>query len=442
MALGGGVWFSQNKKLPGSYINFVTRGTAASGLSERGLVGMGIALDWGKDGEIMVVTAEDFIKHSTKIFGYEYTHEKLKGLRDLFQYARIAYIYKLNSNTSGGKATNKHATAKCAGTRGNALSIRIAKNTDDNTKWDVTTLLDGTPVDVQTVAAATGLVDNDFVTFKTGEALAANAGLALAGGTDAAVTAANHQTYLDLMESYAVNAVGVVSDESVEGAVAVNALYAAWCKRMRDEMGIKFQVVVYNYAGDHEGVVNVKNPVTDSGWSAASLVYWVTGLIGACAVNASCTNTLYNGEFAVSADYTQTQLEAAIDAGEFTLHKVGNDIRVLTDINSLVTTTNDKNDLFKSNQTIRVIDNIATDIANIFNTKYIGQIPNDADGRVSLWNDIVAHHKELERIRAIENFDEDAVTVEAGDAKRAVVVNDVITVINAMEQLYMTTIVQ
>lgn len=136
---------------------------------------------------------------------------------------------------------------------------------------------------------------------------------------------------------------------------------------------------------DYEGVVNVKNAVTDSAWTEAALVYWATGVIAGCAVNASNTNKKYDGEFTVNTDYTQKQLEKAISDGEFAFHRVGQDIRVLKDINSLVTTAADKGDIFKSNQTIRVIDQIATDIAGIFATKYLGVIPNDADGtRVSL----------------------------------------------------------
>lgn len=441
MALGGGVWFSQNKKLPGSYINFVSRASVTASLLDRGLVAMGLALDWGPDGEIFEVTSGDFIKHSMKIFGYDYGNEKLKGLRDLFKNTRILYAYKLNSNTSSGKAENTFCTAKYAGTRGNDLKTVIAKNADDSSKWNVSTLLDGTEVDMQIVPNAAALVENDYVTFKASATLAATAGTALTGGATAAVTVANHQTFLDKLESYSVNAVGVVNDEEAQGALTLNALYAAWVQRMRDELGVKCQVVCYRYAGDYEGVVNVKNAVTDSGWSAASLVYWVTGLIAGTATNASALNLPYNGEFTVTADYSQTQLENAIDAGEFVLHNVGTTLRVLADINSLVTTTVDKGDIFKSNQTIRVIDEIALSIANIFNTKYIGRIPNDADGRISLWNDIVKHHKELERVRAIENFDEEAVTVEQGNSKGSVLVNDSVIPVNAMDKLYMTCIV-
>ena len=170
-------------------------------------------------------------------------------------------------------------------------------------------------------------------------------------------------------------------------------------------------------------------------------MYWVTGVVAGTAINASAMNIPYDGEFTVGVDYTQTQLESFIDGGLFTLHNVNGTIRVLCDINSLTTTTADKGAEFKQNQTIRVIDEIATSIANIFNTKYLGRVPNDADGRVALWADIVAHHRELERIRAIEAFEDSAVTVDAGIEKGAVVVNDAVTIVGAMEKLYMTCIV-
>ena len=86
---------------------------------------------------------------------------------------------------------------------------------------------------------------------------------------------------------------------------------------------------------------------------------------------------------------------------------------------------------------MRIIDQIGNDIAAIFNDRYLGQIPNDESGRVSLWNDIIKHHKELEDIRAIENFSTEDVTVERGPNKKSVVVYDKITPINCMSQLYM-----
>ena len=443
MALGGGTFLTQNKILPGAYMNFVSAASASATLSDRGYAAMGLELDWGVEGAVFEVTAADLQKNSLKIFGYAYDSDKLKGLRDLFLNIHTLYAYRLNGG--GVKATCTYATAKYAGTRGNDLKIKIAANVDDNTKWDVTTILGTLVVDVQTVASAAGLVANDYVTFKTDATLAATAGTALEGGTNATVTGTQHQAALDAFESKSFNALGCVSTTD-----AIKGLYTAFTARLRDEVGKKFQCVVYNKAADYEGVVNVMNKCVDGFYmddstpvypNEAAAVYFVTGIIAGTAVNKSATNKKYNGEYDIDVNYTQSQLEAAIKAGKFAFHQVDNDVRILEDINSLTTTTDVKGDIFKDNQTIRVIDQIANDIAVLFNTKYLGAVPNDNAGRISLWSDIVKHHQQLNDIRAIEGFVADDVTVAQGDTKKAVVVSDAITVVNAMVRLYMTVTV-
>ena len=431
MALGGGTFLTQNKVLPGAYINFISAARASATLSDRGIATMPLELDWGVEGQVFEVTNADFQKDALKIFGYDFTHEKMKGLRDLFKNITTLYAYRLNGG--GEKATNTYATAKYAGIRGNDLKIVIKANVDDPSAFDVQTVLGTDVVDKQTVKAASDLVDNDWVAFKEEASLNVTAGVALTGGTNKDVTGAEHSTYLAKIESYSFNAMGVVTIEET-----VQALYAAFAKRMRDEVGAKFQVVIYKTAADYMGVITVKNKCEEL---EAGLVYWVTGIAAGCAVNKSNSNKIYDGEFTVDVDYTQAQLVKAIQDGEFTLHQVGSDIRVLEDINSMVTTTDSQGDIFKDNQTVRVIDQIANDIALIFNTKYLGAVPNDAAGRISLWTDIVKHHEQLQDIRAIENFSDKDVTVSQGDTKKAVVVDDAIEVIGAMGKLYMTVTV-
>lgn len=433
MALGGGTFVTQNKDLPGAYINFISAASANAALSERGIATMPLDLDWGVDGEVFEVTNGDFQKNSMEIFGYEYTNDKLKGLRDLFLNTKTLYAYKL---TSGGvKAANDFATALYTGVRGNDIKITIQENADDASLFDVKTVVGTTVVDEQTVAKAADLVANKFVTWKDAE-LTVTAATPLSGGSNGAVDGAAYQAYLDKIESYTYNTMGVVvTDETTK------TLFASFVKRLRDEMGIKFQLVLYNKAADYYGTINVKNRVTDEGWSEASLVYWVTGVSAGCEVNRSNQNKVYNGEFTVDTNYTQNQLAAAIKAGEFTLHKVGSDVRVLEDINSMVTTSDTQGDIFKDNQTIRVIDQIANDIAVLFNTKYLGVVPNDNAGRTSLWSDIVKHHQQLNDIRAIEDFADSDVSVAQGNTKKSVVVTDAVTVVNAMGKLYMTVTV-
>ena len=430
MALGGGTFVTQNKELPGAYINFISAASANAALSDRGIGTMRLEFEWGVVGEIFKVTNEEFKKNSLEVFGYDYTHSKLKGLRDLFLNIQTLYLYKL---TSGGqKASNDFAEALYSGVRGNDLKIVIQQNTDDETLFDVRTILETVVVDEQTVTAASELIANKFVKWKSDITLAVTAATPLQGGTNGTVEGEAHQAYLEKIESYTYNTMGVVvTDETTK------SLYAAFVKRLRDEMGIKFQLVLYNKTADYYGTISVKNKVLDEGWSAASLVYWITGISAGCEVNKSNQNKKYDGEFTIDANYTQTELKKAIKAGEFILHKVGSDIRVLEDINTMITTSDTEGDIFKDNQTVRVIDQIANDIAVLFNTKYLGVVPNDAAGRISLWSDIVAHHRQLEKIRAIEAFEDSDVTVEAGSTKKSVVISDSVTVINALSKLYM-----
>lgn len=456
MALGGGSFTLQNKVLPGAYINFVSAASASPSLSERGIATMPLELDWGPEGKVFEVTNADFQKNSLKLFGYGYAHEKMKGLRDLFAGAKTLYAYRLNGG--GEKASNEYATAVYGGTRGNDLRIVIQTNEDDDAKFDVATYL-STPVtgeaageaavgalqtakvsavqvDLQTVGAMAELTDNDFVSWKKGAELAVTAMTPLTGGTNAEADGTSHQKYLDKMESYSYNTMGVASAEA-----EILSLYNAFEKRMRDEMGIKFQLVTYRNPADYFGTISVENAVRDAGWPESSLVYWVTGLEAGCEVNRSCQNQQYRGEFDVDAEYTQNELIQAIEDGKFILHQVGSDVRVLDDINTLVTISEDIGDVFKDNQTIRVIDQIGNDIASLFATKYLGTVPNDNAGRVSLWSDIVKHHEQLQDIRAIENFTDTDVTVEQGTTKKSVVVTDLVTVVNAMSKLYMTVTV-
>ena len=143
-------------------------------------------------------------------------------------------------------------------------------------------------------------------------------------------------------------------------------------------------------------------------------------------------------EFEPDTDYTQTQLKTALQSGEFVFHNVSGEVRVLDDINTMVTTTDTQGDVFKDNQTIRIIDQIANDDAVLFNTKYLGKMPNNQAGRTALWTDLVKLRKELQRIGAIENFNESDVKVLQGDTKKAVVVENAVTVVNAMSKMYMT----
>ena len=438
MALGGGTFLTQNKILPGAYINFVSVAKASATLSDRGIATIPLDMDWGPENQVVTVELADFLKNSQKIFGYAYTAEKLKPMREIFKHAKTVYFFRLNA--SGVKAANTFATAKYPGTRGNDLRTVITENEKSELEsklYDVATFLGTVQVDLQTgIKAMADLKPNDYVDWITSASISLTASLPLKNGTNGTVEDAAYQTYLDKMEAYNFNAMGCPSNKST-----IAELFAAFCKRMRDDVGKKFQVVCFRNLADYEGVVSVKNTIVGQTDDPA-LIPWATGVVAGTAVNKSATNMDYDGEYSVDTDYTQTELENGIREGSFMFHQVDEKVVVLEDINSFISITDEKSSDFSSNQTIRVLDQIANDIAVLFGKKYIGKVPNDASGRVSLWNDIVKHHMELQNIRVIENFNPDNVTVVQGDTKKAVVVTDYVTPVNAMAQLYMTVYVQ
>lgn len=435
MALGGGSFTTQNKVLPGTYINFVSAASSTPELSERGIATMPLELDWGKEGSVFTVSSEEFQKNSLTLFGYAYEHEKMKGLRELFRGASTLHAYRLNGG--GTKAANDYATAKYSGTRGNDIRIVIQENADNTSMFDVITYLDSVKLDTQTVAKTDELKSNEYVDFKSGAVLAKTAAKPLTGGTNGTVDGKAYQDYADRIESYTFNTMGIVTtDETVKN------MFVSFVKRMRDEVGIKFQVVLYQCAADYMGVIDVKNKVEEESWPESALVYWVTGAECGCMVNKSCQNKKYDGEFNVNTVYTQSELQTAIKAGEFVLHNVNSDIRVLEDINSMVTTTEECGDIFKDNQTIRVIDQLGNEDAVLLNTKYLGTVPNNDSGRISLWSDLVKIRQQLQDMGAIENFTDSDVEVTQGNSKKSVVVTGTVQVAGTMSKVYMTITVQ
>ena len=260
----------------------------------------------------------------------------------------------------------------------------------------------------------------------------------MSGGTNGTVTGSSHQSFLDKIDKYFINTLICNSNEKT-----IKDLYVQYTKRMRDRVGAKFVCVVYRSSDPYyEGVINVKTKTLDSDFPENSAVYWVGGAEAYCAVNRSLTNTKYNGDFKLEVNETQTELELAVKAGHFIFHKTGDEIRVLKDINSFVSFIKRKNRDFSFAQVIRVLDQIAIDVATIFNGTYLGSSNNTSYDRNDLKKDIGKHHETLEDLRAIRDFNEETdITVVEGETRESVLVTTNVRPVVAMEKLYMNVIV-
>lgn len=308
-------------------------------------------------------------------------------------------------------------------------------------KYIVTTLVNGKEVHTQEVSKASELKDNDFVVFNKEAELEAEAGDEFTGGTNGTVTGESYEKARNAFESYGFNILGLpVYDPDIQKA------FVAYTIRLREEYGIKFQLVMpYNEETgeiNHEGVITYLNKTTDPGYdSDTSLTYWLAGAEAGCEVQNSIVGKVYDGSFNVEADVTRAQQQAAIDGGKILFHKDGNDVEILKDINTLTTiddtTKHSKNDDFKQNQTIRVIDGICLETAKIFNKYFLGKENNDEIGRNALKNELIKIREQYATLRAIKPYDPAALKLTEGDTIRHVMGTDEIKPTNAMEVLQM-----
>lgn len=443
MPIGGGTFTTQNKILPGAYINFVSLGSVVK-MGTRGIVALPLELNWGPENKVFSMYAEDFNKTALTVFGYDPTAPEILLVREALKRARAVLIYRVNSG--GAKASAEvggmTVTAAWGGTRGNAISVAVLTNADDATKVDVVTYLDGMTMDSQTVDKASGsagLKANDFVTFGTAATLDVDVATPLTGGTDGTVNGIAHTNALNAFEPETFSVIGYPgTDETVK------SLYATFVKRLRDDEGKKIVGVLYQYKGDNIGLINVKNGVILTDGTTVTgdkAVAWVAGASAGAEVNESLTNTAYDDAVDVDIKYTKSQFEAAIQAGEFVFYSDYGTARVLTDINSLTTFGGGVTEDWTSNRVIRVLDGWANDVARIFGDSYIGLVTNSDTGRQLFKADLVSLAMQYQDIDAISDFKSEDIVVQQGNGKRDVAVDSALKPNDSMEKLYMTTVV-
>ncbi|MEM5817169.1 MAG: phage tail sheath subtilisin-like domain-containing protein, partial [Desulfitobacterium hafniense] len=255
-------------------------------------------------------------------------------------------------------------------------------------------------------------------------------------GSDGTVTNQAYIDYLAAVEIFDFNTIALPNTDDT-----LKATFTAFAKRLRDDEGKKVQVVVENYpVADYEGVISVKNGVVLSDGTtltAAQATAWVAGATAGAQVNESLTYQAYDGAVDVAPRYTNTQIIAALQEGEFVFTANDNRALVEQDINTLTSFTVDKGKQFAKNRVIRVLDGINNDFVRIFSEFYIGKVSNNPDGRNLLKSECINYMNTLQEIEAIQNFDSQSdIAVQAGNEVDAVYIEANIQPVDSIEKLY------
>lgn len=433
--MAGGTWTTQNKVRPGVYINVESSGGTLGTAGSRGVTSIALSLPWGAAKVITpIVAGEDTLT----TLGYDLTAPELLLVREALKRAQTVLLYRLNEGTKASvTAGDLTATAKYGGLRGNALTVVVQTNIDDSAQFDVVTLLDNVVMDTQVVADVSGLVANDWIVWSGTGALTVSAGAPLIGGANGTVTNADHTAFLAALELYEFQTVALPTVDNT-----LKAVYAAFIKRLREDEGKKVQAVAENYpVADYEGVISVKNGVVLSDGTtltAAQVTAWVAGATAGAEMNESLTYAAYDDAVDVAPRYTNSQIIAALSAGEFVFTPSANRAVVEQDINTFLSYSPTKNKSFHKNRVIRVLDGIANDLKRIFEASYIGKVANNIDGRALFRKEIVVYLTSLQEIEAIQNFDSQKdILVTPGIDSDAIYVEAAIQPVDSIEKVYM-----
>lgn len=433
--MAGGTWTTQNKVRPGVYINAVSEPKPLGAVGERGITALALSLPWGPEKQVITVEAG---ADTTDVLGFDINDPALLLVRESLKRAKTLLLYRLNVGVKAtATAGDLVATAAYSGERGNDITVVVQANIDEPTKFDIKTLVAGAEVDAQTAGAIAELTANGWVTWSGTGDLTATAGVNLAGGTNGAVTNADHTSFLAALELLDFNTVGLTTDDAT-----LKPLYTAFVRRLREDEGKKVQAVVTNYPlADYEGVISVKNGVVLSDGTtitAAQTVAWVAGATAGATVSQALTYTAYDDAVDVSPRYTNSQIEAALVAGEFVFTPSNGRAIVEQDINTLHSFTVDKGKQFRKNRVLRVLDGIANDLKATFENYYLGKVDNNADGRNLLKSETISYMNTLQAINAVQNFDAQAdVTFVAGNESDAVYAEIGAQPVDSIEKIYM-----
>jgi len=359
--------FNGKKILPGTYVRYKAKKTTAPGSSVRGIAVVPIiGYDWGDTSAQMIRVESaspdaNYVKFARSV--YDDSNAIIRYIALALENAETVYAYLPAGGTKATKtATDLTVTAKYGGTRGNRITVTIVARTDSG--FDVSVYLDGELVEkFEKITTLAGLVatESEWVTFSGTGSIQAEAGIVLAGGTDAAVTNTIWTDYLDALEKIKFNTALVATDTAAIHTAAISKVNS-----LRDTAGKTVQFVIPGCAANNIGIINVGNSfgysdsdqLTDNQAAA-----WVTGAEAGADKTESCTyKPVPNADRVVGA-LSLAAAEAAVNAGKlFFITDDEGTVVVCYDINSLTTPGTDQDISYRKNRVIHTLDAFADDL--------------------------------------------------------------------------------
>lgn len=203
-----------------------------------------------------------------------------------------------------------------------------------------------------------------------------------------------------------------------------------WLKTNRENKFKRSKVVLPNYSGDYEGIINFTNSFIKTAakeYTTAQYTPRIAGLIAGTPMTISATYAPLS-EVIDCDKHTLDENDEKVNKGEFFIWFDGEKFKMSRAMNSLVTTTQGKLEAYQTIKSVDAMDMIYDDIKRTAQDSYIGKYTNDYDNKKLLISAIYGYFRELENARILQKgysvVDIDAEAVKTYQLKHGLYTKD------------------
>nr|DAR31475.1 MAG TPA: tail protein [Caudoviricetes sp.] len=172
-----------------------------------------------------------------------------------------------------------------------------------------------------------------------------------------------------------------------------------WIKTNRENKYKKVKAVLPGYDGDYEGIINLSNKTIKTAtktYTPAEYTSRIAGLIAGTPMTISATYAPLS-EVIDCDKYDLDENDEKVNNGEFFIWYDGTKYKMSRAMNSLVTTTEGKQEGYQTIKIVDIMDMIYDDIRTTAQDSYIGKYANTYDNKCLLIMAITGYLKELEK---------------------------------------------
>lgn len=420
--------------LPGVYAQIIA-GERQAALSARGVVAMALDLDWGAE-TMMLLRGGDTVSP----LGYDSTASEIKLIREVLANAGTLLLYRLNSNSGqpaqGTLAAGITAKAIYNGVRGNSIKVTVTPSDD---LFVIRTYLGTREMDAQAVSRSEDFKENSFIFIEGTGTLEAKS-ITLTGGTNGSATqAAGYEAFFAWLQNQEFNVLACTSTDT-----DTKNKYIAFLDKL-EQAGMGKTLVINEPGMNGERIVNctVGGGTVEYDLTAAEACATLAGIQAACGIERSGTYYPVEHWTKVSPELDRWQQETRTQAGEALFVTRNKGVYLLYDINSLISFNTDHPEDWRKNLVIRTLDSIVADLSLMLETKAVGKIRNNEDGRQQIKGMCVQILTDnYLNFGYIEDFEADDIVVETmGDAARdSIKVTAGVKVVDTADKIYLVVV--